>query len=368
MQTILITGARAPIALEMSRSFAKHGHKIIMADSQYLTIARWSNTVTRYYKLPSARYKTIDYIHKLNEIIEKENVSHLIPTCEEAFYMALHKDKINCKVWTSEKELMHNLHNKLIFSQFAHPYFPIPETQLVIDFSDWINSDNYVFKPIYSRFATATIIGKKLSESYFTEIEKNAWIAQKRIKCAEICVYSIWNAGILTAYAAYNPLYRVGKGSGIFFEPVIHNKTFELIKTFGAQIKYTGQLCFDVIIDELNTPYFIECNPRGTSGAHLINDKIAICYLENKDLIVPNKQDYSIKYALAILHPLVFFTKKVRQSHDVIYKNADKTPFFLQFLSIFEITYIKIFKRLSWLAATTGDIEWNGNGEVKNEK
>jgi hypothetical protein len=358
--TILITGARAPIALEMSRSFAKHGHRVIMADSQYLTIARWSNTVARYYILPSARYKTGEYVAKINDIIEKENVTHLIPTCEEAFYIAVHKDELKCKVWTAEKNLMHNLHNKLIFPQFAQPFLPIPETQLVTNFSDWQNSSNYVFKPIYSRFATATIIGKQLSESYFNEIEKTAWIAQKRILGKEICVYSIWNEGVLKGYAAYHPLYRVGKGSGIFFEPVIHLKTQQLIHQFGQTINYTGQLCFDVIIDDLDTPNFIECNPRGTSGAHLINNKIALCYLENADLIVPNNDNYSIKYAMALLHPLAFFTKKARDSHDVIYKKDDKKPFFLQFLSIFEITYIKIFKRLSWLAATTGDIEWNG--------
>lgn len=360
METVLITGARAPIALEMSRSFAKHGHPVIMADSQRLTIARWSNTVKKYYLLPFARHQTEAYINALNDIIKQENVAHLIPTCEEAFYVSLHKDKINCRVWTSDAELMHNLHNKLVFTQFASDSFPIPETQLVKDFSDWAHSDAYVFKPVYSRFATGTIIGKKLSKSYFLETEKSAWIAQKRIKGHEICIYSIWDNGVLKGYAAYHPLFRVGKGSGVYFEPVEHQKTFELVKKFGEQIRYTGQLCFDVIIDTSDVPYFIECNPRGTSGAHLIHDKIATCYLEHDDLVVPNKEEYSIKYAMAILHPFSYFTKRVWASHDVIYKSNDIKPFFLQFLSLFEITYIKFTKRLSWLEATTGDTEWNG--------
>ena len=360
METILITGARAPIALEMARSFFHNGHTVIMADSLQFTIARWSNSVKQYYVLPSARHNTADYIHKLNEIIEKENVTHLMPTCEEAFYIALHKDKIKCTIWTSDKDLMHTLHNKWIFSQFAKHDFPIPETQVVQNFSDWANTEGYVFKPIYSRFATETIIGKKLSETYFSETEKTAWIAQKCIKGFEICVYSIWDSGVLKGYAAYHPLYRVGKGSGIFFEPVTHDKTFQLVHQFGQKINYTGQLCFDVIIDEADVPYFIECNPRGTSGAHLIHNKIADCYLKTGSFVVPNQQEYAIKYAMAILHPLAYFTKRVRNSHDVIYKSYDKKPFFLQFLSLFEITYIKFVKRISWLEATTGDIEWNG--------
>ena len=52
-QSILLTGARAPITLEMARSFAKQGHKVIVCDSSRLTIARWSNTVTKYYTIPA---------------------------------------------------------------------------------------------------------------------------------------------------------------------------------------------------------------------------------------------------------------------------------------------------------------------------
>jgi hypothetical protein len=360
LQTILITGARAPIALEMSRSFAKSGHRVIMADSLYWTVARWSNSVKKYYKLPSARFETVEYIYFLNEIIQKEKVTHLIPTCEEAFYIAMYKEKLQCQVWTADKELMHDLHNKLIFSEFSKPYFPIPETQLLRNFSDWTNSEAYVFKAIYSRFATTTIVGKKIAENYFSESEKNTWIAQKRIKGHEICIYSIWENGKMKAYAAYHPLYRVGKGAGIFFEPVTEQKTFELVRYFGESQKYTGQLSFDVIIDEQNVPYFIECNPRGTSGAHLLNNKLALSFLQNDELIIPTPQEYAIKYALAILHPLSFFTKRVRVSKDVIYRNDDKKPFLLQFLSLFEITYIKFLKKISWLEATTGDIEWNG--------
>ncbi len=361
LQTILITGARAPIALEMARSFHQHGHTVIMADSQHFTVARWSNAVKKYCILPSARHETDAYINRLNAIIEAENVTHLIPTCEEAFYIALHKDKINCRVWTSDTELMHSLHNKWVFSQFAALDFPMPKTQLVKDFSDWSRSDAYVFKPIYSRFATGTIIGKKLSENHFSESDKTAWLVQNRIQGKEICIYSIWDNGILKGFAAYHPLYRVGSGAGVFFEPIMHNETFERVKAFGEKIKYTGQLCFDVIIDGADVPYFLECNPRGTSGAHLLNEKLALCYLGQGDLITPTQQAYSIKYAMAILHPFSYFTKTVWAARDVIYKSNDMKPFFLQFLSLFEITFIRFTKQLSWLSVTTADIEWNGN-------
>lgn len=360
MSVVMITGARAPIALEMARSFAAAGHSVILADSLHYTIGRWSNAVTKYYHLPSPRFQQEEFIAKLKFIIAHEGVKHLIPTCEEAFYISFHQEKFNCKVWTSSENLMHNLHHKYLFSQFGQNYFPIPETSLVTNFRDWENAEQYVFKPVFSRFATSTIIRKKLSETAFKGIDKSKWVAQKYISGKEICVYSIWDGGVMKAYAAYHPLYRAGKGSGIFFEPDQHAITFELISAFGTQVKYTGQLSFDVIIDSQNIPYFIECNPRGISGAHLINKDLANAFLTNEIFIFRKNQEYAIKYALAILKPASFFKKRVRKSRDVIYKARDKKPFLMQILSLFEITFIKFVKRLSWLEATTGDIEWNG--------
>lgn len=361
MAVILITGARAPIALELSRSFYKAGHKVIMADSLYFTIARWSNTVKEYYILPSPRYELGKYLKKINDIIEKEQVTDIIPTCEEAFYIAMSKDQIKAKTWTADIALMNLLHNKFLFAEFAKEYLPIPSTCLIADFQDWEASEKYVFKPIYSRFATAVIIGKKITDRHFFPKGKQNWVAQKRIKGKEICIYSIWEAGNLKAYSAYHPLYRAGKGSGIFFEPVFHTQTYELVKHFGEKIAYTGQLCFDVIIDEKNIPYFIECNPRGTSGAHLIHQELANAFLGQKEILFHEKQAFSIKYALAILHFFSFFRKEIRDSQDVIFQWTDKMPFFLQILSIFEITFLKFRKKISWLEATTGDIEWNGD-------
>lgn len=361
MQKILITGARAPIALELARSFANHGDVVIMADSLRLTIGRWSNSVHKYYLLPSPRYHINDFIIAIQTIIEKEQITHFIPTCEEAIYVAFHKDKFDCKVWTSAKQSIIDLHHKYRFYQYSSPFLPIPKTVLVKNFSNWKNSKAYVFKEVYSRFATSVIIGKSLSSTYFTKNDGNNWIAQERIKGKEICIYSIWDSGVLKAYSAYHPLYRAGKGAGIFFEPVNNEAVLNLVKNFGQQIKYTGQLCFDVIIDTENNPYFIECNPRGTSGAHLIHNDLAGCFLKNKTVIVNKMDAFSIKYAMVVIHPFSFFKKEVTESKDAIYRKEDKKPFFLQFLSLFEITFIKFTKRITWLQATTNDIEWNGD-------
>lgn len=360
-KTILISGARAPIALEMARSFRQAGHRVIMTDCLQLTIARWSNNVNKYYFIPSPRFNNYGFVKKLQEIIELEKVDHFIPTCEEAIFVSQHISSFNCKVWIAELHLILELHNKFIFTQLHQNNLPIPKTTLVSNFTDWSNSSQYVFKPIYSRFASSILIKQKLNKTYFSETEKHLWIAQEHIEGKEICVYSVWDEGILKAYAAYHPLYRAGKGAGIFFEPVQNEVILKYVQEMGSHLKYKGQLCFDVIVDRDETPYFIECNPRGTSGAHLINKDLAEAFLCNNIFINNSNKEFSLKYILFFLNFKSFFTKRVRKSKDIIFKWNDLKPFFFQILSLIEISYIKLTQRISWLEATTFNIEWNEN-------
>jgi len=360
MENVLITGSRAPIALDLARSFSKFGHKVVMADSLKFTVARWSNSVSAYYVLPSPRFKTLEFVSKIKEIIEKENITHIIPTCEETFYISIYKSEFNCKVWVSEISILNNLHNKFLFSQFAKDYFQIPETLILKEFTDWENSKQYVFKSSYSRFCTSTIINEKIFSTKFTEIEKESVIAQKFIKGKEICVYSIWNKGVMKAYTAYHSEIRAGKGAGIYFEFIENLEVKNLVQHFGKNIEFTGQLSFDVIINEENVPFFIECNPRGTSGAHLINNNLADVFFNDIIIEINNQKTFSIKYAIALYKFGSLFKYKIRKSKDVIFSWSDLLPFVLQTLSLYEISFIKFKNRISLIEATTHDIEWNG--------
>ena len=356
---ILISGARSPIALEMARSFKKLGCKVIMMDSAHLTIARWSNQVDQYYIVPSPRFFRQAFIKEVRDIIQAEAITHFIPTCEEAIFVSQNMEHFKCKVWTSSLTLTLKLHNKYSFTKFQSANFPIPQTTLLTEFTDWDKSDTYVFKPIYSRFATSVIINKKLNSIDIPDSEKPNWIAQKKVDGKEICVYSIWDNGKLKAYACYHPLYRAGKGAGVFFEPVFNEKVLEYVKGFGEEINYTGQLSFDVIVDVNQTPYFIECNPRGTSGAHLLHENLAKAFLNDETIIHQDKTEYCIKYAMFIIHLPSYFKSRTLKAKDVIFKWYDIKPFIMQALSLLEISYLKFSKNITWLEASTSDIEWN---------
>lgn len=296
----------------------------------------------------------------MQKIIAEENISHIIPTCEEVFYFSRYKKQFNCKVWTTDFSLMAKLHNKFSFTEIANGYLSIPATVRLTDFFDWGNSERYVFKPCFSRFGSEVIRNKKVASADFSAEEKKSWIAQRFIKGNEICTYSVWDEGNLKAFSFYKPAYRVGEGAGIYFEPVHHRKTFESIQAFGKLLNYTGQLSFDVIIDETDEPWFIECNPRATSGGHLINVRLAEAFMKNENLITQDGKEYCIAYAMFLKHFSEYFSSRVRKSKDVVFRNNDMKPFFLQLLSLFEIQKIKRKNKISFLGAATFDIEWNG--------
>lgn len=338
---------------------AAAGHRVIMADCQRFTVARWSNSVVKYVTLPSPALETAAFIKALEQLVHLERVDHLVPTCEEAFYISRYKDQFNCYVWTAPFELMNRLHNKASFITMAEGYFPIPKTIEVAEFNNWENAIDFVFKKKYSRFGTSVIMDADREKLQRVRSQAREWIAQEKITGREVCVYSVWHEGKMHGFACYHPLYRFGKGAGIFFEPVKNEDIFNCVKRFGESCDYTGQLSFDIIIRE-QVPYVIECNPRGTSGAHLLNSRLNDAFFGDQLVMANNHEEFSIRYAMLLRHPAKLLEKRVRRAKDVIFAGDDLKPYFLQVLSIFEILYLKLSRNQTLLEATTGDIEWNG--------
>ena len=76
----------------------------------------------------------------------------------------------------------------------------------------------WVFKPVYSRFASHTKVGPSAAEVLTIEPTPACrWIAQRRIFGVEHSTYGVAHAGRLRAHVIYRSAYRVGLGSGIYF-------------------------------------------------------------------------------------------------------------------------------------------------------
>lgn len=359
MSSILLTGARAPVTLELCRAFAWQGHRVFLADVTLFPIARWSACAEAYFRIPAPVQQFDLFVKSLKKLITQHDIDHLIPTCEEAFYVSKIKDQLPCRVWTSGFELMLNLHHKQRFLDLAKRFFQVPRTYSCLDFEHWENAENYVFKPVFSRFGSRVIIGQAEAKCREPRKDPQDWIAQERLFGQEVCVYSVWREGQMGGFAAYLPAQRAGKGASVYFEGFFQQDIFEAIRHFGEHYHFNGQLSFDLMLVG-NKIYVLECNPRATSGAHLLEPDLAQCFFSDELIVQRKPKARMIRLAWLLSQGWKVFNHRAIGAEDVIWHWDDIAPAFLQGVSVAELLYLAIRYRRSISAVSTRDIEFNG--------
>jgi hypothetical protein len=198
------------------------------------------------------------------------------------------------------------------------------------------------------------------------------WVAQDYIAGAQICTYSVCHHGKITAHAAYPATFTAGQGATIVFQPIHHPEIFEWVRLFVEKNHFTGQIAFDFIQSPDKEIFVLECNPRATSGAHLLasHPQFVEAFLNpDMECITPlDNHSYMLSSAMLVYGlptalrnwNILEWLKAFFTSSDVILNFTDPAPFLLQFRSI--LSYLKIARRhhISALEASTFDIEWNG--------
>jgi predicted ATP-grasp superfamily ATP-dependent carboligase len=380
MSNILLTGGRAPATLELARAFHRAGHTVFMAESLRGHLSEPSNAIQKNFVIPPPRQQMPGFIKALKDIIVQNKIDLLVPTCEEVFYIAMGREVFPCKVFVDSIQKLKTLHNKWSFVIEAIEHeLPIPETILVANQDDLLQAfaqwRGLVLKPVYSRFASRTLVLPPLKKALSSMMFDSPWIAQEHIKGHQYCTYSICHNGHITAHTAYRSEFTAGRGSTVVFQHVDHPATFNWAKTFVKGTQFTGQIAFDFMQTSDGRVIALECNPRTTSGVHLLagNPEFVNSFF-NESMPPITAEDHS-SHMLSTAMLLYGLPASVRNGHiggwfrtffssdDVIFDMKDPRPFFLQFRSIFH--YLKFAKDngISPLQASTYDIEWNGEGK-----
>jgi hypothetical protein len=379
---VLILGARAPVCLEWARAFHAAGARVTVADSVAWPLTRASDAVDRYVRLPQPRYATNDWLDAIAAEIERGGIDLLLPTCEEVFYLAHGMARLpaRCRTFTSDFALLRSLHHKGHFARLTADW-PVaaPETRVLETVADveelYDEAAAWVFKPAYSRFAAATLI--KPTAGRLRKVRPTAlqpWVAQRFVRGREHCSFSVFVDGRVTIAASYHPRYRVGRGSGILFEPTSPPQLPEFLERFGASTGYTGQAGFDFIEDESGALHVLECNPRATSGVHLLShrplDLVGALTGRCDESRAPAPRPKMLALAMvffaaprALMQGAAAWSAFARDygaAEDVLTRSGDRGPLFAQIPGFAEIVLRAAQRRCSLLAAATADIEWNG--------
>ena len=383
MANILLTGGRAPATLDLARSFHAQGHRLSLAESLSNSLTAASRAIHASFIVPPPRQQPADFIQALADIVRQQQIDLLIPTCEEVFYVAMGREKLAglCTVFTEPIERLRMLHDKWTFIQTARAMgLPVPETlrieteaDLRAAFARW---PRLVLKPVYSRFASRTLILPPASTAFASlrASPTSPWVAQEYLAGQPICTYSVAHAGRLTSHTAYRSDFTAGQGATIHFQHVEHSASLAWVKRFVEAFGFSGQVAFD-FIEESGTGgsvRAIECNPRATSGIHLLAaaphfpdaffDPEMAC-------LFPPAQPAPMLLSAMLLYGLPAALKKQSLSHwwqafrsgrDVIFRREDAQPALAQWRSLLHFVALGWRHRITPLEASTLDIEWNG--------
>ncbi len=378
MKNILITGGRTFICLDLLRLFKKQKHKIFLAESHKFHISSLSNTYEKKYHLPSPRFHEDKYIKSLIKIIKQDSIDLLLPLYEEILYISRHLEEFpaHCKIFCPSFEILDELHHKYKFMEklkqlnITHPKTYLLNSQKDIENLPLIYP--IIIKTCYSRASQSVKTINSIEELNNLKFnQNNPYIAQEIIKGKKYCSYSICKNGKITAHALYPVSFTVEGNSCITFEETENKNIFDWIEHFAKTQNFSGQFAFDFIETTNGTIYPIECNPRATSGIHLLysNDQLVDAFLENNvSLVKPlSHTKRQLGCAMVIYGWRSFAIKdffiNLFKTQDIIFHKKDLKPFIFQPFLFIYYYFKSLYMKMNFSSMFLHDIEWNGDIE-----
>ncbi len=354
---VLISGARAPVALELLRIFSDSCHEVDIADSCSYPVARFSRRARKYYRIPSPRFHYPEFKAAILLLHSKRRYDLIIPTCDEVFYFSkLKKEENLAAIFCDDLDKITALNNKWSLAQMAQDW-PIktPASFLLNSKEDWVRQglspEHFDLQPVSSNLGD------------------RRWIAQEHIQGQEISVYAVCVHGNLKAFSAYKPRYHAGNGPRIFLEPHFDPKLFDFCSDFAKRTMYHGQVSFDFVFEtESSTHWLLTCNPHSASGLHFFDQRLSYYIFDTAPGVLKPACHEPKMIASAMItyglprsvRPEVWrkFFRDFRQAGDIVWNRRDPLPALGQYLAASTFLLKGLFFGVSARSASTRDIEF----------
>lgn len=372
---ILITCPRAPAVLDWIAVFSgslKNAGQIVLCDSLRFPLAAFAarrGARLRYCRIPAPRTDFAAYAAAMADLVAQADL--VVPTCEDIFHLA-HvplPEAQREKLFMPLRDLLLGLHHKARFFDYLPRGAGVcfPETRLLesaaeIDFSRLADS---VFKPVYSRFGRQVKIAPVPSEIAALPVSPaRPWVQQQRIFGRPLCSYAVCGHGQVAAQVVYDPMYPLNGSASTYFRRVAEPRILDFVARFAAQNAYHGQVAFD-FIDDGREIYVIECNPRATSGIHLLAG--ALSFADDRWHFDESRVGTAATVSKK-LWPL--FARQVRGKKTLRQVRADYAaardvlagiPARGLLLAAGETAWQAWRQGIAFTDASTADIEWNGD-------
>jgi predicted ATP-grasp superfamily ATP-dependent carboligase len=378
-QRVLISGARAPVALAIGRAFDAGGFEVHLVDSVPSLMARWSALGgARLHRVRPPKPNFRSFREDIRGLLAKLEPSLIIPTCEEVFYLsrAAEMDGFADRLFAPPTALLRRFHSKAQFAELANECGLDPPRTWRATSSDDLQcfasrSRELVFKPDFSRFGAETLIRPTAAEvSKLKACSEKAWVVQEFIPGEEVCVWSAARDGQLVAVSGYRPKWHFG-GASSYFQRDDDPALIELARKLAAHTEATGQLSLDLIRMADGRLRPIECNPRSVSGVQLFagDARLASTLVGGEPtLITPQVEACHVGPAFWSAAAGYFVKHRetgqlasdARRSHDVLSAAGGARVTIGALLDFTRFAVNGLIASRSSTQESTADIEWNG--------
>lgn len=365
--TILLTLGRLPKGLDVARSFAAAGCRVVVAEpfSRHLVGASRAVAKSVVVRPPSAGKRA--YLEDLARVVREEGVDWIIPISEETMHVTFLRDLVpdHVTIFTPPPEALLPLYDKHGFTQFCAEYgVRAPETFRLgtPEAAALAARHKVVVKPLHSCAGRGVRI---LEAGSPLPAEDVPCVVQRFVEGQIFSSCAIAREGRLLG----NILYRGAMFQGsvaILFERVEDARLTDWIARFVAASGHTGFISFDLIQDAAGVVWGIECNPRTTSGIHFFdNATIARAVLENTPA-TPRaerrlQQFYSVLTALSgVMFRRGYFAvlRQLLGTRDVTFDARDPSPALTMIWTTWPIIRLAMQRKVPFGEVATLDVGW----------
>lgn len=373
---ILLTSGRAPSALELARALARGGSYVVVADSYPTYICQGSKAVAKSYVVPPPRLQPASYELAILDIIRREQIDLVVPASEEVFYLASFMSEIrkSCEVFFAPSDELLRYHHKQNFNDLAHAIgLSVPPSTLLVKGSvaaQRLTEEDYVLKRCFSRGGKRVIFAKGGTDPRSCDVPfDGSWLIQKMVAGETLCSFSVAQDGRLIHTQLYRPSVTLGH-IGVAFQTIQHAAIEAWIESFVRQTRYHGFVSFDFQQTPAGEITALECNPRVTSGVHLIHPEVLAHAVLNPYRPVPQIASRArAQIALGVLTALpdlianpkrVFgILRECLRTRDVMFSWSDLWPLLYQLKCYLYFIKTCRRKRFPLSSCTMDGIEWN---------
>lgn len=280
---VLVTSSRNPFALDLIRKLGSKGHTVFASDTYGGAMGNHSKFAAGHAVTASPTFDTNQFVSDINRIVTENDIEVIIPSFEEAFYLAARRGDLagDVKVYTGPFDKLAQLHDKVSFQRLCEQAgVPIPQTIVATDEKSLQEAidrfPQYFARAAFSRGGVALLTNTgplagqmKVEDCHPTP--EQPWIVQPFVGGPMVCTYSTVVDGKVTSMVTYRAPQQWAHSTGIEFVADDSTKTLEYTQKIVDQLdcNYTGQLSFD-FVDHEDGLMAIECNPRSTNGTLML--------------------------------------------------------------------------------------------------